>query len=260
MKDIKAVFLDVDNTMTSEKDGQLVGSCRMACQRLSEKGVAVVIATGRQGLCVPCVEEGQVIPDYIMGGNGATVYDRQGRVLYSEHLGRELFDDVNEFCRQHDVDVFWKFADNMYAYDGQSELARECEPMKHFIIGHHPNPEELPGAGGLVLIPADALAEFHRLFDGRISCVDGGYYIQDLNTLHTDKGTGLRKIAELLGISPEQCAAFGDSENDIPMLKAAGLGVAMGNAMDSAKAAADYITANASADGVYEALKKFGIL
>ncbi|MBR5049700.1 MAG: HAD hydrolase family protein, partial [Erysipelotrichaceae bacterium] len=60
--------------------------------------------------------------------------------------------------------------------------------------------------------------------------------------------------------SAEQCAAFGDSENDIPMLRAAGLGVAMGNAMESAREAADYITDNASEDGVYKALKKFGIL
>ncbi|MBQ6654354.1 MAG: HAD family hydrolase [Erysipelotrichaceae bacterium] len=261
MEEIRAVFLDIDNTMTSEKDGRLVESCRLACRLLSKKGIAVVIATGRQGLCVPCVQDGLVFPDYIMGGNGATLYDKDGRVIYSEHLERDVYEQVNAFCLEHDIDVFWKFADNMYAYPGHSQLAAECDAeLKHFIIGLHPDPAELPGAGGLVNVPERELEMFQRQFSGRISCVNGGYYIHDLNSLHTDKGTGLLKLAQLLGVSPEQCAAFGDSENDIPMLKAAGLGVAMGNAMDSAKGAADYITDRASEDGVYKALKKFGIL
>ncbi|MBO4218433.1 MAG: HAD family hydrolase [Erysipelotrichaceae bacterium] len=261
MMDIKAVFLDIDNTMTSEKDGQLMESCRTACQQLSQKSIAVVIATGRQGLCVPCIQDGLVFPDYIMGGNGATLYDGNGRVIYNEHLDRQLYEEVNEFCLTHGIDVFWKFADNMYAYPGESQLAKECvETLRHFVIGLHPDPEELPGAGGLVNVPPEVLMEFRRQFAGRISCVDGGYYIHDLNSLHTDKGTGLMKMAQLLGISPEQCAAFGDSENDIPMLRAAGVGVAMGNAMEGARQAADYVTARASEDGVLKALEKFGIL
>lgn len=261
MMDIKAVFLDVDKTMTSEIDGTLVPSCLQACRQLQALGIAVVIATGRQGLCVPFVEDGQIKPDYILAANGAAIYDGERRVLWCEYLDRQVFNDITEYCRHNHVDIFWKFTDGMYAYVGESALAQDVKRrLKHFTIGTHPDPKALPNAAGLVCSDLDRLADFRRQFDGRIECVNGGFFIHDLNKPHTDKGSGLRRMAQLLAISPQQCAAFGDSENDVPMLKAAGLGVAMGNAMEVAKNSADYITDNASEDGVYNALKKYGIL
>ena len=261
MMDIKAVFLDVDKTMTSEKDASLVASCLQACRQLQANGIAVVIATGRQAHCIPCVEDGQVKPDYIMASNGAAIYDGQKNLLWCESLDRQVFEDITDYCRQNHIDIFWKFIDGMYAYVGESELAQDVKRrLKHFTIGTHPDPKALPNAGGLVCSDLEKLAEFHRLFDRRIMCVNGGFYIHDLTNLDTDKGTGLQRLAELLGITAKQCAAFGDSENDVPMLKAAGLGVAMGNAMEVTKQSADYVSTNASEDGVYNALKKYGIL
>ncbi len=64
-----------------------------------------------------------------------------------------------------------------------------------------------------------------------------------------DKGTGLRRAAELLGIPREEVIALGDGENDIPMLRWAGLGVAMGNASPRVKAAADRIAPSCQEDG-----------
>ena len=61
-------------------------------------------------------------------------------------------------------------------------------------------------------------------------------------------------------ILPEEIIAFGDGDNDAQMLSFAGIGVAMGNGWDSAKAAADYVTEDIDADGVYLALKHFGLV
>lgn len=261
MTNIKAVFLDVDKTMTSEIDGSLVPSCLKACRQLQAMGITVIIATGRQGLCVPFVEDGQIKPDYILAANGAAIYDSERRVLWCEYLNRKTFEEITEYCRLNHVDIFWKFVNGMYAYVGESWLAKDVNRrLSHFTIGTHPDPKALPNAGGLVCSDPEKLAEFHRLYDSRIMCVNGGLYIHDLTNLNTDKGSGLRRMAQLLGISTEECAAFGDSENDIPMLKAAGLGVAMGNAIEAARQSADYISTNASEDGVYNALKKYGIL
>ena len=60
-----------------------------------------------------------------------------------------------------------------------------------------------------------------------------------------------------MGISPDEAIAFGDSFNDIPMLRAAGMGVAMGNAEQAVKEAADYITDDCDRDGVAKALERF---
>ena len=69
-----------------------------------------------------------------------------------------------------------------------------------------------------------------------------------------NKGQGILDICRALGITKEEVIAFGDSHNDIPMLKTAGMGVAMGNAHPDVKAAADYITLSNNEDGIAAAL------
>lgn len=74
------------------------------------------------------------------------------------------------------------------------------------------------------------------------------------------KVAGIRYVIEREGISPEACVAFGDAENDIDMLRFCGLGVAMGNAQEKVKQAADYVTADVDDDGIERALRFFGII
>ena len=75
-----------------------------------------------------------------------------------------------------------------------------------------------------------------------------------------NKGQGIRDICRTIGISAEEVIAFGDAANDIPMLRAAGMGVAMGNASEETKAAADYITATNDEDGIAAALQHFEVI
>jgi len=71
-----------------------------------------------------------------------------------------------------------------------------------------------------------------------------------------NKGQGILNVCAALNIRPEEVMAFGDAANDIPMLRAAGMGVAMGNAADAVKAAADYVTASNNDDGIAAALEQ----
>lgn len=74
------------------------------------------------------------------------------------------------------------------------------------------------------------------------------------------KGTALRYLSEYLGIPTEDTIAIGDSENDLEMLRAAGVGIAMGNSSDFVKQAADDATKPVSEDGVYHAFRKYGLI
>lgn len=74
------------------------------------------------------------------------------------------------------------------------------------------------------------------------------------------KATGMVKACQLLGLDSNATYAFGDSENDLEMLKAAGVGIAMGNGTDNAKAVADYVTDDFDKDGIYNACKHFGLI
>ena len=74
------------------------------------------------------------------------------------------------------------------------------------------------------------------------------------------KVSGIRYVLDQAGISPDECIAFGDAENDIDMLSFVGIGVAMGNAQDPVKEIADYVTSDADDDGIEKALRYWRIL
>ena len=73
----------------------------------------------------------------------------------------------------------------------------------------------------------------------------------------TSKARALEELGKILGVEREEMMSFGDSPNDIPMIKAAGIGVAVGNAKDSVKEAADYVTLSNDEAGVARAVEKF---
>ena len=97
------------------------------------------------------------------------------------------------------------------------------------------------------LLPNLSLSRWHPLF-------------ADVNLAGISKATGISAFADYYGIEMAEIMACGDGGNDIPMLKAAGIGVAMGNASEAVKASADFITDTVENDGLCKALKNFGII
>ena len=85
---------------------------------------------------------------------------------------------------------------------------------------------------------------------GSSECFDAG----------VNKGKTIKSLCELLGISLDECMGFGDSDNDIEMIRMCGIGVAMGNATDEVKAASDYVTTHINDDGIWNALKHFELI
>ena len=82
----------------------------------------------------------------------------------------------------------------------------------------------------------------------------------DVTAKGNTKQNGIDQIIRHFGIKLEETMAFGDGGNDISMLRHAGIGVAMGNAKEEVKQAADYVTASIDDDGIAKALKHFGII
>ena len=82
----------------------------------------------------------------------------------------------------------------------------------------------------------------------------------EVNALGVNKGLGLLKLGELLGIERDEIMACGDGMNDLEMLKEVGFGVAMENAVEPVKDAADYITDSNENDGVAKAIEKFALI
>ena len=90
-----------------------------------------------------------------------------------------------------------------------------------------------------------------------ITLVSGGYGNLEFTKAGVDKGVALHKLAQILNIAADETMAVGDTENDMAIVKAAHIGVAMGNATDELKAQADYITDTNENDGVAKAIRHF---
>ena len=90
-----------------------------------------------------------------------------------------------------------------------------------------------------------------------VTTVSGGYNNLEFTRADVNKGVGLQKMAQLLDIPVTQTMAVGDTENDLAIIRAAGFGVAMGNATAAVKSAADYVTTSNDEDGVATAIAHF---
>ena len=93
-------------------------------------------------------------------------------------------------------------------------------------------------------------------------CTSGRWHpaFTDITAKGADKGEGLLAMAAHQGLNPQQTMAFGDGGNDSSMVRGAGIGVAMGNAIDELKEIADYVTTSVDDDGIRNALRHFGLI
>ena len=105
-------------------------------------------------------------------------------------------------------------------------------------------------------ILADVQQQIARMLPDSLTVVQTADFYLEVIPKVINKGQGIRDICGVLGITPEEVITFGDAQNDIPMLQSAGMGVAMGNASEAVKKAADLITLSNNEDGIAAALEK----
>lgn len=262
---IKAVFFDIDGTLTSFRTHEVPRSTRDAIDELQHRGVKVFIATGR-----PPSQMGVVLDklgidfDGYMTMTGQYCFDDNG-FLAKRTLDRTDLSLFLDYLDAH-PDVGSSFAEEDYVYfnqivpkireqyaqlGGTAPVMRVDDPhrrvMEHdtYQFSAFVDPDEERRI--VDLLPGCRSVRWHPLFCDFIPA-DGG------------KPAGMKRFLDLHGFTRAESMAFGDGGNDADMLAYAGIGVAMGNGGDQAKAAADYITDDVDDDGVLHALTHFGVL
>jgi HAD superfamily hydrolase (TIGR01484 family) len=238
----KLLALDMDGTVLNED--QLVSEAnRQAIAAAIEAGVTVMFSTGR-GIhsARPFIDELK-LQSPIVTINGGEVW-RAPDDLYKRHLmDAKWIRQMHEMAIEYDS-WFWAYAiEGVYNRDNWPGDIDQIEWLK---FGYYSENLEKLAAIRKEL-------ESWRVFE--IS--NSHPFNLEMNTLGISKASGLMDICGLMGIEMSEVIAMGDSLDDLAMIRTAGLGVAMGNAQDEVKQAADIVTASNVEDGVARIIEQY---
>ena len=255
---IKAAFFDVDGTLLSYKTRQVLPSARAAIAKLQERGIACIVATGRHMIQMSKLPVGDIPFDAFVMLNGQLVLDKQQNVLFGMPIEGKAKDYLIESFNNHAFPAVLVEQNDMYL-NCVSEHVREVNRVMSISM----LPLSDYKGGDIYQVCAYLRPEDQKLIEPLAEdCVFATWHYggKDIIAGGGGKMNGIKRYLELAGIEPEETIAFGDADNDVDMIRFAGIGVAMGNASEEVKAVADYVTADIDDDGIEKALKHFNLI
>lgn len=256
---IKAVFFDVDGTLVSHKTKQVPESTRKCLKQLKEKGIKLYLSTGRHILELGKLPVKDIEFDGYITLNGQLCLDSEKQPLLRVPFGDEAAQSMIALFQSKKIPLLLVEEKSIYI-NFVNDSVRRAQSEVSTGVPRVADYDYQPIYQAITFCSRGEEQLLKGLFPDSCKIVRWSDYGVDIISAQSGKAAGIRHILKELNIMPEEAAAFGDAENDIEMLKFAGLGIAMGNAREEVKAAADYVTADVDDDGVEAALIHFHIL
>jgi Cof subfamily protein (haloacid dehalogenase superfamily) len=278
-KDIKIISLDLDGTLLDSQK-RLSDGNRAALEEAAAKGVHIVPTTGRFFGMMPQAIRDLPFVRYAITINGAQVYDREtDTAIVREEIPLDMALDIIRLLDGYDViyDCYrsnWGWMTESLQAKAE-DYATDAHYLKMVREFRNPVPElkeylkstaaegdvqkvmlfarNTPGSESVTKAITEAVAARFP----SIKTTSSTWNNLELNIATAHKGNSLKRFAEHLGYTLENCMALGDGTNDLSMIEAAGLGVAMSNAHPLVLAAADHVTVSNDEDGVAKAIRDF---
>ena len=255
----RLVAMDLDKTLLDENGG-IPDEVAERLRHLNTEGVHFALCTGR-------VSRSAEHYSKIIGGasiasfNGSYIRTEDGDV-YTSKIPLALAEDVVDFCYDNDVYIQLYDGETILVdhYTKELETDHDIDFTEYRELGDLRKAElcDTPKLIALKMTDEvqDVILRMRERFP-QLTMNNSSRYVIEIMPKGVDKGYGLSIIADALGIKKEETMAIGDSMNDLAMLEWAGLGVAVSNADDRLKAAADVVTVRPMSFGVLEILDRF---
>jgi Cof subfamily protein (haloacid dehalogenase superfamily) len=253
---IRLVVSDVDGTLV-DKDKRLTPATADAVARLRAAGLGFTIISARPRSGIMPLADTLAIDAPIAAFNGGLIFRRDGRVDEHHTVSRAVVEGVLALAGEEPVDI-WVFADDQWHTTRDAGVHAE-----HERVAANQEPIVTADFSGLldrvdkITLVSDEPAVLARLM-ARAKAAHGAHatiaqsqtYYLDVTAPQANKGDGLIALAAAFDVPLDAVAAIGDQFNDVPMLERAGTSIAMGNAPEGVRAAADYGTRANDQDGV----------
>ncbi len=257
---IKLVATDLDGTVLPEGTFDLNPEYYDVIREMKKKGILFVAASGRHSSSIrrlfDCVKDDVII----LAGNGSCVM-YQGKTIGVEELDYGLYQEMLARMRQYHPGMI--LTDNpecVWTDSSREDLVSWVRDGYHVHLEQCGDLEKIqsPVLKVAMYLEEDAAHDATKIadeFSGRANVMTAGDRWVDVVANGADKGSGLKKIQSIFGISREETIAFGDNGNDISMLELAGTGYAVENARQEVKDAAQKVIGPMSSDSVLKELK-----
>lgn len=263
------LVLDIDGTLVGS-DKMISEKTREAIIKAQQRGKIVAIASGRSIAGIRKTASNISLEQYggyVIAYNGTTVVNcKTGECIYNQMVPQELVKPVYEAAKRVGAGIV-VYNDNtkeMISGNGLNEYikidAEACNvtinEASDFVkaINFPFNKFLLSGKPGHMAEVEKIMA---KEFGDRLNVFRSDPFYVELLPRYVDKGVAVDKLVKHLDIQREKVICIGDSYNDLPMLRFAGMGVAMGNAQQEVKEMADYVTASNDEDGIVDVIDKF---
>jgi Cof subfamily protein (haloacid dehalogenase superfamily) len=259
-KQISLVFCDVDGTLVTN-DKRLTAASAEAVRNLRAAGIRFAIASSRPPRGLSALVTALAIDTPISAFNGGLIIERDGTVLVRHLLPRDVGETAIELFGNAGTEV-WAFtpdlwllrnADSPYVAREEHTVGFAPVPVSDFTP-HLGEIGKIVGVSGDFEFLARCESEMARRLGPAAAIVRSQAYYLDVTSPRANKAEALRVLARHCSVPPDEIVAIGDGLNDVGMLREAAFAVAMGNAPEAVRNAADFVTASNEEDGFAKAV------
>ena len=286
----KLVAVDLDGTMLNQY-GIVTQNTKDTIKRVIEKGIDVIIASGRPIDSIKTIAKEIGSEKYFIAGNGALIYDiPKEQIIYDKQLSKQKVLEIMKICEENSIsynlytketilakalkyNVLYYQKENLKKQENEQtkisinknlyEYVEKNEENKYLKITICDENKSIFQSIIKKLRKVDEIEVLDVSHMSRKTIKQGTeeinieYYYTEITSKNVDKWEAIKYLSQKLGINPEEIIAIGDNINDKKMIEEAGMGIAMGGSTPVITQIADYITESNEEEGVAKALEKF---
>ena len=264
---IKAVFIDIDETLTNSQR-EVTEKTKLEIKKCVENGVKIILTSGRSRREAMDFQEQIGTSPYIVSSNGASAYDAENGVeIYNERIDPQMVLQLIKHSRENGYRIKLNYKDllvmNEAAYPDEKDKEVSYEELERVAVEEQ--------VVQCVITSTDfekmrffrdyiknecvgiAVANESKRFKNPDLKPSRNYYC-DVASVKVSKGNAVKAVCEYFEIKPEEIVTIGDGENDLSMFELTPNSVAMGNSLPEIKEKANYVTASNDEDGVAKVL------